>query len=105
MSTGRMDEGAFRLIYWRQVDNGPEASDVANEAARARSEEARLLEENRTQAEQIKALADALERSARWLGWNDETPCWCEDAHQHETAQRQDCKLNTAALRLCGRIP
>ena len=38
------------------------AQDLAREAVRARSEEARLLEERRKQMETIKALADALER-------------------------------------------
>lgn len=52
----------------------------------------------------IKALADALERGApRSVGLED-VPCWCMGADDHDTAPSQTCVLNTAALRLVGRI-
>lgn len=35
----RMDEAVFRVLYWRQVDDGEDAQAVANEAARARASE------------------------------------------------------------------
>lgn len=65
---------------------------ATDEAIRARSEEARLLEENRKQAETIKALADALENAKRRLA-------------APENATIRDRMDIDAALRLAGRLP
>ena len=61
--------------------------EVLDESTRARSEEARLLEENRKQAEQIKALADAMEA-----------------AREYGMSSQKAWDATTMALRLVGRL-
>jgi len=84
----RMPEVEFRRI----ADGGPahpsDEQDMCDEAQRARSEEARLLEEARKKDATIKALADVLEQV--WnMSDNKTAPLWPQVE---------------AALRLTGRL-
>lgn len=90
MTDEEFDAGLERFNY------GSEAKRfAATEARRARSEEARLLEDNRKQAETIKALADALD-GARVAMHRGEFGDKGRDWHVPEQVD--------AALRLVGRI-
>lgn len=98
---GRWSDGEANAA-WRDVpvagDGDGWAEPMSREFWRARSEEARLLEENKRQAEQIKALADAGEEvigSLVLLADGDE---------RAGEALAQSAGRLGAALRLVGRI-
>lgn len=117
--TDRMNEDAFRLVYWRQVDNGHEASDMANESARARREEAQLkdrihalevqqadlLRQVKEKDATIKALADAL-WDARQYGDDAGELCWCQSpcGTGFVHGRRPGCEAKEAVLRRVGRV-
>lgn len=101
MSQQRLTADAFARAVDKATSGGS-AFELVREAERARSEEARLLEESRKKDEAIKALADALHgalkdirgRMGHRLLTHDGEWCACDD-----------CAHRLAALRLAGRTP